>query len=149
MTGRQKQTIIRGGRNIDINEMEAAIARVPGIVQVCVVAVPDELLGERAAALVVTGGEALALNSVTDQLAAADVPKFKWPEYLFTVKDLPQNRVGKLSRPDAAQLASRLRVEPSPRRFARTANLTRVHLESGRVGSKRHHRCWGHCAHDC
>lgn len=116
VTGRQKQTIVRGGRNIDINEMEAAIARVPGIVQVCVVAVPDELLGERAAALVVTGGEALALNSVTDQLAAADVPKFKWPEYLFTVKDLPQNRVGKLSRPDAAQLASRLVSSlPAPR----------------------------------
>ena len=40
MTGRQKQTIVRGGRNIDINEMEAAIARVPGIVQVCVVRCP-------------------------------------------------------------------------------------------------------------
>ena len=29
----------------------------PGVVQVCVVPVPDELLGERAAALVVTGGK--------------------------------------------------------------------------------------------
>lgn len=106
--GRQKQIIIRGGRNIDINEMESAIAALPGIVQVCVVPVPDELLGERAAALVVTDGAVPTLETVTDRLAAAGFPKFKWPEYLFAVADLPQNRVGKLSRPDAIQLATRL-----------------------------------------
>ena len=55
--GRQKQIIIRGGRNIDINEVEAAVAAIPGVVQVCVVPVPDELLGERAAALVVTAAK--------------------------------------------------------------------------------------------
>ena len=55
--GRQKQIIIRGGRNIDINEVEAAIARIPTVSQVCVVPVPDELLGERAAALVVSTGD--------------------------------------------------------------------------------------------
>ena len=106
--GRQKQIIIRGGRNIDINEMESAIAALPGIVQVCVVPVPDELLGERAAALVVAAGATPTLTGITDRLAAAGLPKFKWPEYLFPVADLPQNRVGKLSRPDAIQLATRL-----------------------------------------
>ncbi|MEU1980763.1 class I adenylate-forming enzyme family protein [Nocardia sp. NPDC019395] len=111
--GRQKQIIIRGGRNIDINEMESAIAALPGIVQVCVVPVPDELLGERAAALVVADGAQPTLATITDQLAAADFPKFKWPEYLFSVADLPQNRVGKLSRPDAIQLATRLAAADS------------------------------------
>ncbi|MBF4996938.1 acyl--CoA ligase [Nocardia sp. BSTN01] len=112
--GRQKQIIIRGGRNIDINEVEAAIAGLPAIVQVCVVAVPDDLLGERAAALVVTDGPPLTLDNVTTQLAAADVPKFKWPEYLFTVQDLPQNRVGKLDRPEAVRMATRLAVAVDP-----------------------------------
>ncbi|MFC8043554.1 class I adenylate-forming enzyme family protein [Nocardia sp. NPDC057353] len=106
--GRQKQIIIRGGRNIDINEVEAAIAGLPGIVQVCVVPIPDDLLGERAAALVVTGGAPLGLAEVTAALANSGFPKFKWPEYLFTVDDLPQNRVGKLSRPDAVRMATRL-----------------------------------------
>lgn len=119
VTGRQKQIIIRGGRNIDINELESAIANVAGIVQVCVVPVPDALLGERAAALVVTDGEPLTLATVTDQLAAADFPKSKWPEYLFTVQDLPQNTVGKLSRPDAVRLATQLvtTVDPSSPQF--------------------------------
>ncbi|AXK85182.1 Acyl-CoA synthetase (AMP-forming)/AMP-acid ligase II [Nocardia farcinica] len=112
--GRQKQIIIRGGRNIDINEMEAALAALPGVVQVCVVPVPDDLLGERAAALIVTGGAPLTLAEVTERLAVAGVPKAKWPEYVFTVPDLPQNRVGKLSRPDAVRLATQLAtLDPS------------------------------------
>lgn len=106
--GREKQIIIRGGRNIDINEVESALARIPEIAQLCVVPVPDELLGERVAALVVTTGAPLSLAEVTARLADEGFPKAKWPELLFAVPDLPQNRVGKLSRPDAVELATRL-----------------------------------------
>ncbi len=106
--GREKQIIIRGGRNIDINEVEAAVARIPSISQVCVVPVPDEMLGERPAALVVTTDPELTLEAVTGFLDESGVPKSKWPEFVFVVPDLPQNRVGKLSRPDAVRLAARL-----------------------------------------
>jgi acyl-CoA synthetase (AMP-forming)/AMP-acid ligase II len=109
--GREKQIIIRGGRNIDINEVEAAVARIPTVAQVCVVPVPDAMLGERAAALVVTTEPALTLAEVTDHLEAEGFPKSKWPEFVFLVADLPQNRVGKLSRPDAASLAARLATQ--------------------------------------
>ena len=107
--GRQKQIIIRGGRNIDVNEVEAAVARIPSVAQVCVVPVPDEMLGERVAALVVSTGATLSLADVIGHLAAEGFPKAKWPEFVFDVADLPQNRVGKLSRPDAARLAAELR----------------------------------------
>ena len=106
--GREKQIIIRGGRNIDINEVEAAVARIPAVAQVCVVPVPDEMLGERAAALVVSTNPALTLEDVTGFLDEHEFPKSKWPEFVFVVPDLPQNRVGKLSRPDAVSLAVRL-----------------------------------------
>lgn len=106
--GRQKQIIIRGGRNIDVNEVEAAVARISSVAQVCVVPLPDELLGERVAALVVSTGPPLGLADVTDHLAAAGFPKAKWPEFVFDVPDLPQNRVGKLSRPEAVRLAAEL-----------------------------------------
>lgn len=108
IVGRDKQIIIRGGRNIDINEVEAAIAGMPTVTQVCVVPVPDELLGERAAALVVTDGADVGLPEVAAFLAAKDFPKFKWPEFVHVVRELPQNRVGKLSRQDAADIAARL-----------------------------------------
>ena len=106
--GREKQIIIRGGRNIDVNEVEAAVARIPSVAQVCVVPLPDEMLGERVAALVVSAGQPLVLADVTDHLEAEGFPKAKWPEFVFVVPDLPQNRVGKLSRPDAVRLATEL-----------------------------------------
>jgi non-ribosomal peptide synthetase component E (peptide arylation enzyme) len=106
--GREKQVIIRGGRNIDINEVEAAVAAIPGVAQVCVVPVPDDLLGERAAALVVSTGATLDLAAVRQHLAAADFPKFKWPEFVHAVPALPQNRVGKLDRKGAVALATEL-----------------------------------------
>lgn len=111
--GREKQIIIRGGRNIDINEVEAAVAAVPEVAQVCVVPVPDDLLGERAAALVVTTAE-LTLEHVRAHLEAAGVAKFKWPEFVHVVPSLPQNRVGKLSRTDATALGVRLTTQPDP-----------------------------------
>lgn len=106
--GREKQVIIRGGRNIDINEVEAAVGAIPGVAQVCVVPVPDAMLGERAAALVVLVSGDLDLDAVRRHLAAADFPKFKWPEFVHVVRDLPQNRVGKLNRGEATTLAEQL-----------------------------------------
>ncbi len=106
--GREKQVIIRGGRNIDINEMEVALAAIPGVAQVCVVPVPDPMLGERAAALMVFTGDALDLDGVRGHLEAADFPKFKWPEFVYAVPDLPQNRVGKLNRAEAVSRATEL-----------------------------------------
>jgi non-ribosomal peptide synthetase component E (peptide arylation enzyme) len=106
--GREKQVIIRGGRNIDINEMEAALRAIPGVTQVCVVPVPDPLLGERAAALVVFAGKAMDLDDVRRHLEEADFPKFKWPEFVYAVSALPLNRVGKLDRLEAVAVATRL-----------------------------------------
>lgn len=106
--GREKQVIIRGGRNIDINEMEGALGAIPGVAQVCVVPVPDPMLGERAAALMVFAGEPLDLEGVRRHLEAADFPKFKWPEFVHAVPDLPRNRIGKLNRPEAVTLAGEL-----------------------------------------
>jgi non-ribosomal peptide synthetase component E (peptide arylation enzyme) len=107
ITGRDKQVIIRGGRNIDVNEVEAALAALPDVAQVCVVPVPDELLGERAAALLVTTAPTSTAR-VQGQLADAGFPKAKWPEFVLVVADLPQNRVGKLDRRAAGDLARRL-----------------------------------------
>lgn len=108
IVGREKQQIIRGGRNIDINEVEAAVAAVPGVAQACVVPVPDPLLGERAAALVVTSDGTLTLDELRAQLDSAGFAKFKWPEFVHAVPALPQNRVGKLDRTAAVSLATDL-----------------------------------------
>jgi non-ribosomal peptide synthetase component E (peptide arylation enzyme) len=107
--GREKDIIIRGGRNIDIAEVEGAVASHPAVDQACVVPVPDELLGERVAVLVVTELGSFDVADVQRHLAERGLTKGKWPEYVWRVPALPQNRVGKLSRVDAARLARELK----------------------------------------
>ncbi|MBA2812767.1 acyl--CoA ligase [Streptomyces sp. KM273126] len=109
--GREKDVIIRGGRNIDITEIERAVARYPRLARACVVAVPDEVLGERVALLVVTedGGD-IDLAEITGHLESTGLSKTKWPEFVYGVEELPQTKVGKLDRGTARELARRLRT---------------------------------------
>lgn len=114
--GREKDIIIRGGRNIDITEIERAVASYPRVARACVAAVPDEVLGERIALLVVTeDGGSIDLAEVTGHLDGVGLSKAKWPEFVFGIEELPQTKVGKLDRYGARELAHRLRVRtPDP-----------------------------------
>ncbi|MGW3284787.1 class I adenylate-forming enzyme family protein [Streptomyces sp. NPDC001002] len=120
--GREKDVIIRGGRNLDITEIERAVAAHPGVARACVVPVPDPLLGERAAVLLVTehGQGGIDLAELTAHLAQTGLSKAKWPEFAFTVAELPQTTVGKLDRSGARTLAHRLhaRLTSEPARPA-------------------------------
>jgi cyclohexanecarboxylate-CoA ligase len=107
VSGRIKDVIIRGGRNISIAEVETALLGDRRITDACVTAVPDELLGERVAALVVSTDPELTLASVCAALEERGVAKIKWPEYLVAVDTLPRTHVGKVSRQLARELAVR------------------------------------------
>ncbi|MET7526101.1 class I adenylate-forming enzyme family protein [Streptomyces sp900116325] len=112
--GREKDIIIRGGRNIDITEIERAVASYPRVARACVAAVPDEVLGERVALLVVTeDGGGIDLAEVTGHLESVGLAKTKWPEFVYGIQELPQTKVGKLDRTGARALAHRLR-SPTP-----------------------------------
>ncbi|GHE94295.1 long-chain-fatty-acid--CoA ligase [Streptomyces spiralis] len=114
--GREKDIIIRGGRNIDITEIERAVAAFPRVARACVTAVPDEVLGERIALLVVTeDGGAIDLAEITAHLEHVGLSKSKWPEFAYSIEELPQTKVGKLDRSGAGELARRLRARtPDP-----------------------------------
>ena len=53
ITGRKKDIIVRGGENISSREVEDILLQHPKIHDACVVAMPDERLGERSCAYVV------------------------------------------------------------------------------------------------
>jgi cyclohexanecarboxylate-CoA ligase len=104
--GREKDVIIRGGRNIDVTEIERAVAGYERLDQSCVVPVRDDVLGERVALLAVPrAGEHVDLGDVTGYLRAAGLSKAKWPEFVYLVDALPQTKVGKLDRAGAREVA--------------------------------------------
>jgi cyclohexanecarboxylate-CoA ligase len=112
--GREKDVIIRGGRNIDITEIERAVAGYERLNQACVVPIRDDVLGERIALLVVPRDEGrLELAEITGHLASLGLSKTKWPEFVYTVDKLPQTAVGKLDRKGARELAGRLHSDES------------------------------------
>ncbi len=94
---RKKDMINRGGENVYSIEVENALAGAPGVGEAAVVAVPDEMMGEKVGAVIVpAGGGELDVNAVIaycrDHLA-----DFKVPQYLATRGEpLPRNPGGKL-----------------------------------------------------
>jgi 2,3-dihydroxybenzoate-AMP ligase len=97
--GRDKDMINRGGEKISAEEVENLLYRMPGIAQVAAVAAPDAELGERICVFVVPEpGRDISLGAISDGLEAAGVAKFKWPERLEIVAELPVTKMGKLDK---------------------------------------------------
>jgi acyl-CoA synthetase (AMP-forming)/AMP-acid ligase II len=101
--GRIADTIIRGGENVDPAEVESVCASLPDVGQVVAVGYPDEVMGERVG-LVVVGREP-SLDEVRAHCTAAGLARFKTPERVLRVDELPVLTVGK---PDRAALAKLL-----------------------------------------
>ncbi len=102
ITDRVKDIIIRGGENLSAAEIENAIAGVPGIAEVAVVAAPDARLGEHACAVVrmVPGTDPIELADLLPHLEAAGLARQKWPEELRIVTDFPRTASGKVRKVD-------------------------------------------------
>ena len=98
---RSKDIIIRGGTNISPAEIEMLLLGHPKIADVAVVGYPDEILGERAGAYVVTKpGEQITLEEIILFLNEKKVASYKLPERLVVVDALPRNPVGKVLKRD-------------------------------------------------
>jgi len=99
ITGRSKDVIIRGGENIPVVEIEALLYRHPAIAMAAIVAYPDERLGERACAVVVTRPQqSLDLASMVDFLRAQKVAAQYIPERLVLRDTLPTTPSGKIQK---------------------------------------------------
>jgi cyclohexanecarboxylate-CoA ligase len=99
IAGRSKDIIIRGGENIPVAEVENLLFGHPKVATVAVVAMPDPRLQERACAYVVPRpGETVTLEELMAYLASLQVAKFKWPERLEVVPELPMTPSGKIQK---------------------------------------------------
>jgi cyclohexanecarboxylate-CoA ligase len=106
--GRLKQIIVRGGVKISPDELEAVLARHPGIAEASAIAFPDERLGERICAVLVmrVGHARVSLEDLQNLFRDAGVAVFKWPERVRFIDALPRNPVGKVLRAQLSALAA-------------------------------------------
>jgi acyl-CoA synthetase (AMP-forming)/AMP-acid ligase II len=95
---RARDIIVRGGMNISPAELEALLATHPAVADVAVVGIPDEVLGERTAAVVVVAPDASppTLDDLVDLLRDRRIASYKLPEHLEIVDVLPRNPLGKV-----------------------------------------------------
>ena len=97
--GRSKDVIIRGGENIPVVEIEAALYRIPAVADAAVVAMPDPRLQERACAFVtLRSGGSLKFEALCRHLAAEGFSKHFWPERLEVLAEMPRTPTGKIQK---------------------------------------------------
>jgi cyclohexanecarboxylate-CoA ligase len=99
ISGRSKDVIIRGGENIPVVEIESLLYKHPAVAQVAIVAYPDERLGERACAVIVTKpGKAIDIAGLSDFLKEQKVATQYIPEKLIVCDALPATPSGKIQK---------------------------------------------------
>jgi long-chain acyl-CoA synthetase len=100
LTDRLDDMIISGGVNLYPQEIEAAIAEVPGVWECAVVGVADERFGERPVAFVVPhrAHDPQAVLDAVRRHCESVLGRFKQPESIHLLPELPRTPTGKLLR---------------------------------------------------
>lgn len=102
VVGRSKDQINRGGEKVAPEEVENLLLRHPELHDVSVVAVPDEVLGERVFAhVVLRRGRTTAKPKPVELrrfLAAKGLAAYKIPDGFAFVDELPETGVGKINK---------------------------------------------------
>ncbi|HEX4752045.1 MAG TPA: class I adenylate-forming enzyme family protein [Solirubrobacterales bacterium] len=112
VVGRTSDIVIRGGKNISAAQVEEEIAAHPRVALAAVVAMPDEIFGERVCAFVqLNDGGTMELAELTAFLEAAGASKEYLPERLEVVEEIPRSSGAKIAKGELRQIAAGLRAE--------------------------------------
>jgi acyl-CoA synthetase (AMP-forming)/AMP-acid ligase II len=105
---RAKDLISRGGYKVSAVEVESLLLGHAKVAAAALVGMPDDRLGERICAFVEPRDPAdpPALEELLDLLQTRQVARFKWPERLEILAELPRNPVGKILKRSLRDLAS-------------------------------------------
>jgi acyl-CoA synthetase len=99
VVGRKKDIIIRGGQNISPSEIEDILYKHPKIKNVAIVGIPDERMGEKACAFIVPNeGQIIMFDEMIEFLALHNIAKYKYPEKLELIDNLPMTASGKIQK---------------------------------------------------
>jgi len=100
IVGRRKEIIISGGENISSLEVEEAISQHPGIAEVAVIGVPNELWGEAVKAVVALkpGYQSKVTEQEIIKFSRERLAAYKSPKSVDFLAELPKNQAGKIKK---------------------------------------------------
>ena len=94
---RKKDMILVSGFNVSPNEIEDTISKMAGVVQVGVVGIPDEKMGEAPAAFIVRADDSVTEEMVIEACRAG-LTNYKIPKRVQFVDEVPVTLSGKVLR---------------------------------------------------
>lgn len=138
LTGRIKEIINRGGEKISPQEVDAILMSHPAVDQAVTFAVPNEVLGEEVAAIVVLHPQGTVTDKELREFAGARLADFKVPRQVLFANEIPRGSFGKIQR---TRLAKLLGVEardqlPSKDEAAYEAPSTREESELAQIWAR-------------
>ncbi|RLL46810.1 long-chain-fatty-acid--CoA ligase [Oceanobacillus piezotolerans] len=95
---RAKDLIISGGENISSTEVEGVLYKHPDVLEVAVIAIPDEKWGEVPKAIIVLKPDAMVTEQEIISYCRDNMAHFKAPKSVAFVEDLPKTATGKLQK---------------------------------------------------
>ncbi len=102
LVDRKKDVVISGGENIYPVQVEDHLSAHPAIKDVAVIGLPDERLGEIAAAIIeVKPGEELSSEEVDE--FCLELPRYKRPRRIIFA-EVPRNATGKIEKPKLREI---------------------------------------------
>lgn len=114
IVGRLKDIIIRGGQNIAPSEVEALLVVHPKVLNVAIVAMPDQVMGEKACAFVITRpGQEFTFEEMVSFLREKGIATYKLPERLEIMEKFPMlSDAQKISKRElTASVTQKLKAE--------------------------------------
>ena len=112
--GRRKDVINRGGEKVSAGEVEDLLLGHPKVREIAIVAMPDDVLGEKSCAFVRSGPEVPDLKELRSFLRAQGLAEYKLPDRLEIVANLPYTKVGKVNKTQLREMiAAKLRPYPA------------------------------------
>jgi acyl-CoA synthetase len=113
VVGRQKDVIIRGGRNIYPARIEALATRHPAVEKAAALPVPDPRLGERVClAVVARQNMAFELEAILRHLDTQGLSKYDMPEFILLLEEMPLTASGKLRKGELVRGVKEGRLRP-------------------------------------
>jgi acyl-CoA synthetase (AMP-forming)/AMP-acid ligase II len=118
ITGRLKEVIIRGGRNIYPARIEALAMSHDAVEKAAAFAIADPRLGERVCLAVVARQDMrVDPEAIRRHLDIAGLSKYDMPEFILPLEEMPLTASGKVIKHELARWVEEGRARPLPVRF--------------------------------